>query len=261
MPATGNNDIKTNKILSIRLSPDGLSFWTSRPCGKDTAPGRISFSDPTSVIEEKYVAFDNRLERREAVKKAVARCLSLAGHDEFPVVEIYPDTRKGVLVPASLYDAENPEELLLMNNMAPEKTERVYTIEVAPQIKAVIAFDNILMGELLNIPANRHLTLSPFALNLEYPYRYEPKKKHRDRLFCAVCLTNSNAYITVERSDGGQILYCDVFPYSATADLVYYVTEVTKLFPLEKSILYIRGRKAKEHSKPLGKPFRKVICE
>lgn len=263
--STGTNSGVKEKILSIRLSPDGLSFWTTGLAGAPAEAHSNYFLDYGAVSEEKYITFSKELGPEESVRRALVRAdeASRGGvPGAFRPVRLMPDTCKTVLVPAELFDPEQAADYLKINNITVGAAETVEVSHITidtPSPVAVMVYSATALRIAREVFDARLGITSPF----EAAAAYTPAKLRRkdaDKCFASLYLTGTNVYITVWRI-GVVLEYCEVLPYSTTADILYYMHEVGARFGLHKNPIYIRGTGAKDTARMLKKSFKKCKCE
>ena len=263
MPVTGNSTEMKDKILSIRLSADGLSFWinaVSKDAGNASPWGYAP--DYASQSPEKYMAFSRELGHAESIRRAIQRAVAAAGTQVGPVC-VMPDTCKTVLVPEELFDRGQVADYLLINNIAAGAAETAEVAQVAVGAAcaaAVIVYDREALNVAREVFGDRLHITSPLEAAAAYSCR-KFKRKYTGKDFAALYLTGANVYITVCTAGSGVLKYCEVLPYSSAADILYYMQEVGARFDLCKNPVYIKGIDGEKVAKLLKKTYKKCKCE
>ena len=261
-PSTGQNKIRAQKNLSIRLSPDGLSFWTAdsaNPAGETYPECRpVAGSEST----ETFLAFGKALSVDENLRRAASKCVEMAGWQGGPV-RLMPDTRNTVLIPAVLFDPRQTDDYLALNSIGVSGEEKVFVSRLSsplPDAAVVMVYDRAAVGILEEAFGNKLWITSLFDAAAGYQGR-KFKKKDTGKDFTTLYLTPSNVYITIQPVTGGDWKYCEALPYSSPADVLYYMHELAAKFDIRKTPLYIKGYGAEKAGKVLRKPFKRCKCE
>lgn len=253
MPATGNNIMQQDRILSIRLSPDGLSFWTTglvRATAQDSPVKR----DLWDVSSEKEFTFDSEKSAEHNLSEALRFIRETAG--ECKMAEVYIDTLRTVPVPAEFASDNTLDKLLADNNIVLKDTEdAVYTV-VSPGINAVMVYERRVV-DILRDSFGDLVIASPFGLNNAVVDKYGAGRRRTAALY----LTPGHVYITVFEGKSGAWLYSDVMKWSVPADILYYMSVLDQNFGLRKGKIYVRGTGTSEVCPLLQKYFRKTRCE
>lgn len=245
--------MRQERILSIRLSPGGLSFWTTglvRGISEDSPPKRGLLD----ISPEKELAFDTAKSLQENLSESM-RAIRESVADGWSRAEVYVDTLRTVPVPAELASAETLEKLLADNNIVLKDTEEaVYTV-VAPGINAIVVYDRG-MADVLRESLGDAAIVSPFCLNYAPADEYGAGRRRTAALY----LTPEHVYATVFEKKSGAWLYSDVMKWSAPADILYYMSVLDGSFGLRKGKIYLRGWRAVDVGGLLQKYFRKTRC-
>lgn len=259
MPATGNNKKLKEKLLSIRLSPDGLSFWTSKT-GAAADGGRIPIHGTDSA--ETAIAFGRETGMPEDIRKAAGKCIGMCGWSGGPL-RIMLDTPKTVLVPSELFADGQAENYLKVNNITVSAGEEVLVSELSSGgrlITAIMVYDRAALDTLREIFGSGTVFTSPF--DTAYAYRgAKHKKRDADCDFTTMHLTPGNVYLTVQTAPDCRWKYSEVLPHSSAADILYYMQELSARFKIRKTRVFIKGHGAENIAKALRKPFRRCKCE
>lgn len=241
-------------MLSIRLSPDGLSFWTTDVIpwvGGDTEFRRDFWSAST----EKHMWFDPA----KTMEDNLSECIQAIGNSVaggWKSAEVYPDTLRTMVVPAEYGAAEAVPELLRINGITLDGNDEVFCADISPSIKAIMVYDrtafNILRGLLGEVEV-----ACPFSLNNANIEKYGIGRRRTT----AVYITPEHAYITVFEKKYGSWLYVDVMKWTETTDILYYLSVLDQEFGLRKGKVYLRGAETDRACSFLRKYFRKTRCE
>jgi hypothetical protein len=275
MRETGNNRHTNEKILSIRLAPDGLYFSVISPSGNATGENRIQFDRSGDSAAE---ALERILESREEFS------------DDFVSVQIFLDTIDTVYVPAEAVDgfgsvsgavsgdgegadpvsasgvvSFSGEDWLKSVGICPAKSEKVIVSPAVADLCAVMAFDGKSIKALKARFGGRAAFFSPLQENIEMKDRLDMSGGA-----CMVNLTESNFYITVF-DGGGQLRVAEVYPCKSDADIVYYLHRLVAESGTygtaggrngagRKARIYIYGSRAAANIKTVRKYFKGAVC-
>lgn len=244
-----------DKILSIRLSPGGLSFWTTGIVSFD--PNNESLKrDIWSMTGEKETILDPQKNVREELASKLRAIL--AANTRVGVVEVYVDTLRTLLFPSEYSSGSSISRLLEINNIVVEDSDEVLYVDIDNTTRAVMIYPGKDLETLRSEVGTPHISiLSPFAINNIHIEKYGPGRKRS----AAIYITPQNAYISVFESKSGILLYADIMKWTAAADLLYYLSVLDEEFGFRKGKVYLRGRRAEEAGKLLRKYFRKTRCE
>ncbi len=163
MPSTASKI--SGKVLSIRFSPGGLSFWTG-------------------TKSERYMPLGGGVGLRAAVSECLKR---VGGRGDFEVVRLFVDAPT-VVVPAELFDGERAADYLEINNLT--FTEAVCA-DAGSGVVAVMACDGGVLDVFRGVFGSRLEVRSVFELVLGYGET-------------AIYLTGERAYVAVWR-DGALV--------------------------------------------------------
>ncbi len=241
-----------DKILSIRLSPGGLSFWTAGAA-------------------EEELAFDPAKGRSESLREGIRAAMETLGAG-CRLAEVCPDTLRTVVVPGEYASADALAQLLKANNITPGEADEVVYAGVSSGIKAAVVCDRAELDVLREAASAANgadaghddaIGILPFAIVSPFSMNGACLIKHGAgrRRSAAVYLTPAHAYITVFEKKSGAWLYADVMKWSAATDILYYMSVLDQQFGLRKGKLYLRGPRACEAGELLRKYFRKTRCE
>ena len=238
-----------NKILSIRLSPDGLSFWTTGLTGSISG-NMDAHRDLWEVSSERWLSFDTEKDIRDNIEACAAAIKEATARDTIVSVEAYQDWLKSVLVPAeySTGNAAYFKGLLEENGIEVGEDDGVACVNVVGDINAVMVYDKKTVNILKEFFGD---------INIEVMRKCGAGRRRS----VAVYLSRQYAYITVFERKSGDVLYADAMQWSADTDILYYLSSLDQTFEFKKGKVYLRGAVADGVSKLLGKYFRKIRCE
>ncbi len=243
MRETGNNKHKNDKILSIRLSSDGLSF---------------SVISPTGGTEENNISFGhNQASAADALKRVMESHEEFS--KEFSSVQIFLDTAYTVYVPAEVVDADpgSGETWLNSAGIYTDKSDRVIISSAVGDVCAVMVFDCGVIDCLKAKFGDKAVFFSPLQENIEMKGRFDTGGGGA----YIVNLTGKNLYIT-SFDDTGGLSIAEVYPYNSDADIVYYLH---KLSGGGKEVcrhlrIYVYGDYASVSIRSIKKYFRGAVC-
>lgn len=246
-----------NKILSIRLSPDGLSFWTTGLTGSISG-NMDAHRDLWEVSSERWLSFDTEKDIRDNIEACAAAIKEATARDTIVSVEAYQDGLKSVLVPAeySTGNAAYFKGLLEENGIEVGEDDGVACVNVVGDINAVMVYDKKTVNILKEFFGDIAI-VSPYSINIEVMRKCGAGRRRS----VAVYLSRQYAYITVFERKSGDVLYADAMQWSADTDILYYLSSLDQTFEFKKGKVYLRGAGADKVSKLLGKYFRKTRCE
>ncbi|MCL2561196.1 MAG: DUF3822 family protein [Rikenellaceae bacterium] len=241
--------MKQARLLSIRLSPDGLSFWRG------------------DGSREVTVGFDAEFGMGANIRAAVARYMSKGrrrGGADDVAVRVIVDAGKTVIVPAVLFDSARVVDYLRLNNMTLAATERVVVCEFTAgdeEAVSIIVCDGEAVDAFGELFGPRVRFASPFEVMGEIAASaasaVRGKKKTAEHSFATLYLTPHNVYITVQCADDGRWQYCEVLPFASAADILYYACTLAGagLLDAASSPLFVHGTDAAAVAKFLRKRF------
>lgn len=229
MQVTGNSN-PHDRILSIRLSSDGLYFWYA---------GR----------EAQKAAFSGENPLEEEIASAVAYIK--AAEPNLGAICYYEDTLKEVLVPDELFDDSLIDNYLAVNNIEVGEGEQVAVVGIAEGVKSLVVY-NKAVADIVARGVEQELTVgSHFGQNIA-------ALASNSGLACTLYLTPKNVYMTVV--DAGALKYCDALRWNSREDVAFYLATLDKEFGLGKSPVYVAGHNAGETAKYLRKFFKGTVC-
>lgn len=256
MRSTGTNSRSKEKLLSIRLSSDGLSFWTEA-VEWAIGGGPVEYSiKEGNASEETSVVLSRELAPGERIRSALSRCAAASGWTGGPV-RVMPDTLKSVLVPAGLFDPARVGDYLMVNGIAVGPDEETVVSRLAGDgisAMAIMVCDREAVDAVADVFGACARFTSPFEATT---VGMKHKKKHTGKEFATLYLTGENVYLTVRAIPGGEWRYCEALPYSTTADILYYMQELATRFDIRKTPLHVSGEAAEKVAKALRKTFRR----
>lgn len=240
------------QILSIRLSADGLSFWTGDQAeGFDTP--QIEISRSGEVVSADFTLTGSPIPVGETVREAVSLFrgnLDSRGMD-MPLNKIlYGDTLSTVLVPESLFRYEDTGKYLSMYGY--DVTDGKYTV-VSKPIRGVVAIMVLWqeytrhLGECLG----HFMVASPLQYNLcRLPSAASDSVK--------VYATPLHCFITVFSK--GRHVYSEGHPLDSAADLIFYLDWLDARLGSGKWPTVIYGHRSDELAALAGKRFKGCVC-
>lgn len=246
--------MQQEKTLSIRLSPGGLSFWTtgfSAGVSRDGTRRR----DLWSASTERTLEFDKDKNTDENITACAENIKDSAG-GSFHSVEVYPDTLRTVLIPNEYSENNAINDILAINNIKISGAEESTCVRISDTASAVIVYDRAAI-EAVKTQFSDISIESVFRLNNDNITKYGIGRKRATGIY----LTPGNVYITVYEKKSGLWLYADAMKWSAPADILYYISILDKKFDLRKGKVYLRGNGNREVYTLLRKYFRKSRCE
>lgn len=246
MRGTGNNRHSNEKILSIRLSPDGLSFSVISPSGKDGGEVRIELDHSAGSMTD---AVGVILESREEFSEG------------YSSVQIFLDTVDTVYVPAEVVDEGQEPSVVWLNRAGvyPTETQKIIVSPAVGEVCAVMAFDGGAIDRLKAKFGGRAAFFSPLQENIEMKGRLDMGGG------CYIVnITEDNFYLTAFDA-AGQLYIAEVYPYASGADIVYYLHRISGIAPGDRKALrrlriYLYGDCAPACVKTLRKYFRRAVC-
>ena len=240
MQETGNNISHVKKILSIRLTSSGLSFYVSTPgCPRSDGERRIPFARRDTGITA-------------AVRGIVESTPELSGY--FSAVNIFIDTPDTVYAPAEVLRADNVGAFLTASGIYIPHGSGVAVSPVVADLRAAMRYDSGSLAFLRDYYGARVSFYSPLQENLELA-----AKKGFNYDGFIVNLTERNMYIT--RFDGnGNLLLSEVYPHDTEADIVYYLYKLTEATGTKNIRIRLFGPESEVACKVLGRYFKGVSC-
>lgn len=217
MRATGNN-MPDNKTLSIRLTPDGLSFSSSKGNGNRTE------NNPALPHEAEVIRV---------------------------IVEI--DTPKCMLIP----EAGASEGASFLEAAGVELSDRETLVSVTKDSMCLIsAADGAAVKRLRDNYGDKLAFTGPLLESVASGKALSSARP------CAVLVfrAQSRLYLTLT-DDKGCLRFAEVLPYEGEADILYYLARLKTLFPLDKSLICVKGDGAAQYCRILRKYYRHCQCE
>lgn len=258
------------KLLSIRLSADGLTFWTTALDSVADGSGGGFKTRPGSDSREQSIVFDRAFDgksnapgyaSKDCVRAAAARCAEITGWDNWPV-RVMPDTRKTALVPECLFDPAQIAEYLTVNNIETSSEERIVLTRLSsdtPPAVVIMAYDAVSLDGMEEIFGDYVWYTSLFDTAAQYS-TVKHKKKDSGRCFSTLYLTPTNVYITIRNISDGEWVYCESLSYSTPTDIFYYMMELSAQFDILRTPVYLRGTGSDAVAWVLNAKFRRPLC-
>lgn len=133
--------------MSIRLSADGLSFWTAKAVAAPTESGGW-LPDMRPRPEEKTMLFDKRSSGADRIRGLVDLYIKKSGMGTPVRTDIYLDTTHTVAVPTALFDPQQAADYLRVNNITTGPTDGVWaSLFGSGEATAVVVFDRAAVAE------------------------------------------------------------------------------------------------------------------
>lgn len=228
MQEPGNNNAGTVlKILSIRLSPDGLSFTEGTE------------SDGFRTGQYTFEKGDGLLPGLEAY---------LSG-EQFPQgpydrVCLFPETDRTVLLPEALWREDMAEDYLRTNSLEMRPDERILISAPLKGTRAVILSPREIT-EMLERKFPGLLSLSPLQTT------YAAGEKHTMTLLLSTSLVHLSWF-------GEKPEYAETLCYGTPADMLYYLNRLSADFDLSRATLRIAGHKDDTLTRLLKRYYKNV---
>ncbi len=181
----------SERVLSIRLSPDGLSFWMDGQ-------------------KERFIPLHSGVGLHEAADICVEKSRY------FERIHLLLDTPT-VPVPSELFSPDEAHKYLTINNLYVGTRNEVVTAQIPPGVACVMVADSDALKVFRDMFGKRLTVSSAFEAALETGVS-------------TIYLTGNQAYIAMRR-ESGALVYCDSLPYSTAADLVYYASRLSRFMP------------------------------
>lgn len=242
MQVTGSNKKIFNNVLSIRLSPDGLSFWLSNGRGK--LKGLVQ-----------HASFDHTSDAAHIVSKVTTPLRGVT----LDKVALYVDTIRTLVVPSEILQPPGTEvtveALLRFHNFTSQGNDesrlmiplndRATILTIAPN--SLIAAFKEALGVMFEVR-------SPFNIALEQIVGPEGS----DQPKCSIHTTPQNVYIVI--TGYGKLLYSEVAECSCEADILYYLGSLEAKYNISKGGLIISGYKNNQVQKLIKGYYKNIIC-
>ena len=257
MQVTGSNTGEHQKILSIRLSPNGLSFWVAQADESAAKVGSGPIPDANNVWD---TTFDPSLTLAENTLPALNRCRETLGENMPTRKVIYLDTLQTILIPTELAETRYQEGYLAQNGLVVDESETVFRSEFTGPGKERITSLSIFnseAGETCQQQLGDNCEFSsPYAL-LFGELSVRPSSS---RLKCGLYLTPTHVYLAIANSSG-KLVYTEAMPYSTEADILYYLHVISQQIELAQGRIEVYGRGKENLCKRLRKYYKEVRCE
>lgn len=234
MPVTGNNTHTTQKILSIRLRRDGLSFYCT---GENISTREVLFAD-----------HDDRL-------AALRAALTDEVRNGLDRVSIFVDTAQCVFIPAEAAGMALPEQWLAEMGIPTAPDETAIISATSDMICTAFAVDTAIYEWVEHEFGTSAEWLSPMhELIAAVHGSVTPSGKE----YFAVYPTNGNIYIMAAAADGSASAL-EVYPLKSTADIVYFLNALCPTgCRCDEMTVYIHGDRPPRHTRLLKRYFKKV---
>ncbi|MCD7970680.1 MAG: DUF3822 family protein [Alistipes sp.] len=236
------------EIMSIRLSADGLSFWTG------LQPGKAAPQEVEEISRVDYPLCTGGRSLEESIREAVSEYTGiLAAHGrELPgKKKFFANTVDAVLVPEELFEEDDAGRYMALHGYGPIKG--TYIVCSKP-IRGTVALMRLpkkameVLGKQLGKFSVAHL--------LQYNLLLGPEDSG-DTI--RIYLSPTLCHITAWKS--GDLKLAEAYPYSSVADVGYFLACITENVGLDgKCRILLRGHNADEAIQGLSRTFRSCIC-
>lgn len=233
MQETGNKNIISDKVLSVRLTAGGLSF-SVLPAGKDE--------------REHFLAYLKDAKKVDSLRQMFTKVRELGGAT-YATVQVLLDTPDTVFVPAKLLESMPPENFLYEGGIFPGADKVTLVSPEVDNLCAVMSFDREVIGFFVERFGDNVIWFSPLQENLEVRERVNLSEGGY-----VVNITEGNLYVSSFNSNG-QLLVAEVYPYSSEADIVYYLYKLTEYSAAKKDRIFLYGGRAAQHTRIVKKYF------
>jgi len=238
MRETGSNISPDKKILSIRLTSSGLSFYVSTA---RSARG-----------EERYFSFAGRdAGPGMAVRNIIDSTPELSGY--FTSVNVFIDTADTVYAPSEVLRTDNAAAFLNGLGLYIPPEGGVAVSPAVGDVRAAMRYDARALSFLSDYYGAKLSFYSPLQENLELAGRAGNPEG-----FIAN-ITERNIYI-VRFDKEKRLLLSEVYPYYTDADIVFYLHKLGEDSGLRNPKIRIFGPGSGAAYKILRKYFRGVLC-
>ena len=226
MQVTGSNSIPGKKKLSIRLSPDGLSFLIRD--GKSTAEGS-SPGTPTPATIEKLSQENGLLEFDNPM-------------------DIILETLNTVTVPAPLFEEEAVEKYLALHSLVPTEQETVVISPETAETRCIMLWNKAVIRSIRDHWGDKVHFYSLLQIGFTEVGNGE----------LWIGLGQKSAALVLRDE---QVEYAEILPMQRIDDLLYYLETLESSFDLSKTTIRIKGLHAEPTAKEVRKFFRNTKAD
>lgn len=251
----------SENILSIRLSPNSISYWLSDSAKpEEWGSNDMKVLSPSSGVENEF-QFDETQSLYENVQQITSHIMSEI--EELPTRKIvYIDTHKNILVPEELYIEGSANDYVAFHNIEANESEQVdVSLPIDGTISIMVSAKEGLqaLGELLG----EFAVASLLQYNLmRMPSGVEELSRSKGEL--KVYLSPSRVYLALFDVESEEVttrlLLADSYPVKTIADVVFYLSLVNEQFDVRRSAIYIKGRSHDSVIEQLSKFYNTIQC-
>lgn len=221
MQVTGNNTIPGKKKLSIRLSPDGLSFLMQGEGSSKVSTFReISTSETVEKLSQ-----ENGLQEFDGP------------------IDIILETLKTVTVPAPLFEEEAVEKYLALYSLTPTELETVVISPETGETRCIMLCDKAVIRSI----RDRWGDKAHFYSLLQTGFAEAGNRE------LWIGLGRESAALVLRNE---QVEYAEILPMQCVDDLLYYLGTLKASFDLSQITIRIKGDNAESTTKEVRKFFR-----
>lgn len=260
MQKTPGNQRLRERILSVRLSPEGMAFWTDDAVATGEFDTESMSVVRTSDEDEIHLSFDDPSDAEENVAGFIVRlkeiCSALLQPAPTKAV-VCIDTLKTVMIPSEIYRDGAVGEYLSIHNISVDRNEQADISKPVCGTVAVMVSDRAVL-EHLGKALGEFKVVSPLQYNLML--RPVPVEK-KGEAYVLLYNCPQRIYISVfATSDEKELIYNDVFPVTGDPDIIYCLDRIRKEFPVSGSTLFVSGFGKEKLSGSIGQYFKNVRC-
>lgn len=238
MQETGSNSSETTKILSVRLSANGLSFSVVSPKGlhrEDFVPFRANDHSIGSAVR-------NILESRRLEAK------------DYRAVQVFLDTPDTAYVPAEALERAPASYFLTQAGIYPSGGDKVVCTSAVDGLCGVMVFDGMAVKFLEEYFPEKISYFSPLQETLS-----RREAIPADKGGVVVNITGENIYVAVLDA-AGKLQVAEVYPYTSQADILFCLQKLSEGTANPKPRIYIYGSRASQYYKVIKKYFKGARC-
>lgn len=240
MPETGNNISANKKILSIRLTSSGLSFYAG-------ASGQYSGEG-----ERRFSFAQRETGPAMAVRNILDTTPELSGY--FSAVNVFIDTMDTVYVPDGILTGDNAVAFLSDAGVCLTPGDGVAISPAVGEVRAAMKYEAGVLKYLRDFYGAKLSFYSPLQENLRLSGKVDASRGG-----FVVNITERNIYIT-RFGDSGRLLVSEVYPYDTDADIVFYLYHLVDAAGVRNPRIRVFGPGAKAHCKVIKKYFSCTSC-
>lgn len=220
MQETGNNINPIQKKLSIRLSPDGLSFLVQD--GKSSKGGYI-----------------NGTPNPDAIDKLAEKTGTLS----FSSILVLMDTPKTIVIPAPLFEENLTDQFLKLHSMELQPDQTTIVSTESAGVSSLMIWDHQTIEALYRHWGTAITFYAPLQLIIS------TIRKHELRI--DISRTLAHIVFCDEKTE-----FAETLPWQGIPDILYYIRYLESLFDLTKTAIRISGQEASRIVKELRRYFK-----